>query len=107
MFETKIPKRAKYEDGAGTPQVSPLTSSASGVVTLTTPSGAIWLHARCAAKGLKFGEGTLAGTAGNGYCQTNAAEWVAIPVRGVATVILITVDASQQAIEFFYEMLAG
>ena len=106
MLPAVTPRKLVFQDGTGTPQVSPTQTSASGVLTLVVPSGAIYCHVKCDAKGLKFGTGTLAGSSdGNGYCNGLAAEWVVIPCGGVASIKIITSDASQQNVEHFWESL--
>ena len=105
------PYRCRFQDKATIVNVSPKQSSVLGVLTLTPGPHDIFVHFRCVAKGLKFGQGTLAGTAGNGYGNSNAAEWCVLPVRATAdedgTVTVVTSDASQQDIEFFFDTIEG
>ena len=91
-----------FEDETGTPNVSP--SGSVSTLTLTVPATATYLHVRGAAA-WKFGTGTLAGsTTGNGYCNADANQWVAIPCSGVSTVKVLPASGST-TFEFFFEVL--
>lgn len=99
-----IASKLKFQDAtSGTPIVSPKSAAS---VTLEIPVGATCLHICCDAA-WKYGEGTLAGTAGNGYVNAVAGEWATIPVLNVASVVCLTASGNPGSFEFFFEINNG
>ena len=95
-----VSTKPKYQDGSETPQVSPISASS---LTLTRPNGAVRLHITCDAA-YKAGEGTLAGTADNGYVPVAENTWYDVECVGLDSIPVATQSGSAGNWAFLWDM---
>ena len=94
--------RTKFQDATAAPVVSPVSAIN---LTVTPPVGFAVCMFRNTTKNIKYGEGTFAGTAGNGYGTALVNEWVAMSVSSNvgAQTLATTSDGIAGTWEFFFK----
>lgn len=96
----------EMRDASGTPKESPLTVSTS-VLELVAPADGLYLVLRPMGGDCRYGDnGTLDGTANDGYAVVSANEAVRVPVADTVSVYVLRDGSIDVTLGFYFEVTA-
>jgi len=93
-----------YEDGTGTPQVSPLSLTTTSLFTIVPPSGALVCTFKCAAA-FRHGTGNVDGTASDGYFAVAANTSTRVSCADLTSIIVRNEATGTNNLFFTFEMM--
>jgi len=96
------PSRIATADGAGTALTSPRTSVSSSIITLTSPSSAVYVNLYCADQDIRLGVDVAHS---GGYTFLKRAIKHKIPVSDM-TAVYVRLNAGTSTVYFDYETLS-